>query len=146
MTTEREYPFKFAERCLYEYPENRARLERMREDLKRLSSASVQNYNASGKPGTCDPVLSYVLRAGALEERIETLARRTDPISRLAADLESPDVMRDSPKAELARVMRLRYFGKNPPANVARELHLSDRQFRRRKQQLVTLAMKYLGF
>ena len=90
-------------------------------------------------------MLSYVLRAGALEERIETLARRTDPITSLMADLESPDVLRDSPKAELARVARLWYFGKNSKEQIARTLHVTRPIVYKRREELVKMAIGYLG-
>ena len=47
--TECEYPFRFAERCLYDYKTNVARLEVLRADLRTLdalSSAKGQAYDA----------------------------------------------------------------------------------------------------
>lgn len=139
--------FKFAERCLYEYPENCARLERLRADVKRASSAPVQNYSPSNKHGThSDPVWRFVMRVEAMEDQIETLSRRTGPITRMLADLEGANVLEGSPKAEMARVLRLLYFGKNDKKRVAEELNMSRPQLYRKREELVKLAIRYLGF
>lgn len=147
--TEREYPFKFAERCLYEYPENRARLERLREELTELyasSSAHAQGWEpADHSSGPGDPVAVRTLKILSLEEEIARLEQRTDPITHLLEDLEAPYVLQGSPKAELALVARLCYFGKSPKKQVADRLNMTERSLRRQKEKLVRLALFYAG-
>ena len=88
--TEREYPFRFAERCLYEYLENVARLEVLRTDLKVLdavSSVKVQTYD--GVPGSGSPsdaVSARLERIERVEQDILYWERRTKPIGRLLND------------------------------------------------------------
>lgn len=147
--TEREYPFKFAERCLYEYPENCSRLEKLRERLAELyasSSARAQSYEAADhSTGPGDPVAVRTLKIMGMEEEAERLRQRTEPITRLMADLEAPYVLQGSPKAELALIMRLCYFGKSPKKQVADKLNMTERSLRRQKEKLVRLVLFYAG-
>lgn len=100
--TEREYPFRFAERCLYDYKANMARLEVLRADLRILDAASsvkVQAYD--GVPGSgapSDSVSGRLQRIEKVEEDILHLERRTLPIRRLYDDLRENYVLADSPK------------------------------------------------
>ena len=143
-----ESPLRFAEGCLYNYPKDLARLERLRSDLEKLSSRAVTNYEAEGRSagGHSDPVLSCVQRREALEGEIASLERRTGPVTRLMADLEGPNVPELSPRSELARVARLHYFGKRSKGQTADELNMSRSSFYRRRRELIDMAAYYLGF
>ena len=58
--TDNDFRFRFAERCLYDYKTNVARLEVLRDDLRTLdalSSAKGQTYDAL-------PCLGYLRDAG----------------------------------------------------------------------------------
>ena len=143
----RESPFRFAEGCLYNYQENLARLERLRADLAKLSSRTVTNYEAEGHAaGThSDPVLKCVQQREALEGEIAGLERRTDPVTRLLADLESPNVLKGSPYAQIAKILRLYYFGKNSREQISNELKIGMRTIYEKRAELVKMAIRYLG-
>ena len=143
----RESPFRFAEGCLYNYQENLARLERLRADLAKLSSRTVTNYEAEGHAaGThSDPVLKCVQQREALEGEIVGLERRTEPITRLTADLESPDVLKGSPHAQMAKILRLYYFGKNPRDLIANALSINIRTVYKMREKLVRMAIRYFA-
>lgn len=147
--TEREYPFRFAERCLYDYKANVARLEVLRTDLRVLdaiSSVKVQNYD--GTPGSgypSDSVSERLQRIERVEENILHLERRTLPIRRLYDDLRENYVLADSPKMILRGVLELFYFGENTREATAEELGLSRASFFRKKEELVRLSIRYLG-
>ena len=147
--TEREYPFRFAERCLYDYKANVARLEVLRTDLRVLdaiSSVKVQNYD--GTPGSgypSDSVSGRLQRIERVEEDILHLERRTLPIRRLYDDLRENYVLTDSPKMILRGILELFYFGENTREATAEELGLSRASFFRKKEELVRLSIRYLG-
>ena len=148
--TERENPFRFAERCLYDYLENVARLEALRTDLKVLDAASsVNGQNYDGLP--ClgylrDAVSARLERIENLEEDIRYLERRTEPIRRLYDDLRAGYVLDGSPKTILRGILELFYLGENTWQATAEELGLSRMSFFRRRNELVGLSLRYLGF
>ena len=148
--TEREYPFRFVERCLYEYHENVARLAALRERLATLystSTAGVQGWDSNGHSSSpSDPVATRELRIISLEDEISKLLQRTAPITRLMADLSAPYVLEGSPKFELAQVARMYYFGGNDKGKVLEKLCMSRRTLYRRRVELVHMAISYLGF
>ena len=143
------YPFRFAERCLYEFPENKARLEGLRETLNLLdeaSSAATQKFDApSAHTATSDNVSARLLRIEAAEEEIARLERRVKPIQRLLDDLEAPYVLDGSPKSDLLKILRLYYFGGNVSVAVARSLYINKRTLLRKRDELVRMAVRYLG-
>ncbi len=145
----REYPFKFAERCLYEYQGNVARLGKLRDRLAVLyasSTAAVQNWDANhGKGAVGDPVAIRELKILNLEEEIKRLAERTEPITRLMANLEAPYVLEGSPKHELAQVARLYYFGGNERKTIGEKLGMEPRTLYRRRVKLVRMVVYYMG-
>ena len=100
--TESDSRFRFAERCLYDYKANTARLEVLRADLKVLDAASsvkVQNYDGIPGSGThSDSVSGRLQCIEKVEEDILYLERRTLPIRRLYDDLRENYVLADSPK------------------------------------------------
>ena len=147
---EREYPFRFAERCLYDYKTNVARLEVLRADLRTLdaiSSAKGQTYDAIPCPGHLrDAVSARLERIEGVEHDILHLERRTLPIRRLYDDLREDYVLADSPKMILRGILELFYLGENTWQATASELRLSRMSFFRRRNELVALSLRYLGF
>ena len=148
--TEREYPFRFAERCLYDYKTNVARLEVMRTDLRILdaaSSAKGQNYDGLPCLGHLrDAVSARLERIENLEEDIQYLERRTEPIRRLYDDLRAGYVLEGSPKTILRGILELFYLGVNTWQATAEELGLGRTSFFEKRKELVELAIRYLGF
>ena len=141
-------PFRTAEGCLYGYQENLARLESLRADLDKLSSLTIQSYKSDLRSdgGHSDPVWGYIQRGEDIREQIAALERRTEPITRLLEDLESPDVWDGSPKAAMAKILRLCYFARNSKEQVASELHMDRRRVYERRDDLVKLTIRYLGW
>lgn len=148
--TEREYPFRFAERCLYDYLENVARLEVLRADLKVLDAASSvkgQTYDALPCLGHLqDAVSARLERIENLEEDIRYLERRTEPIRRLYDDLRAGYVLEGSPKTILRGILELFYLGENTWQATAEELGLGRTSFFEKRKELVELTIRYLGF
>lgn len=148
--TDNDFRFRFAERCLYDYLENVARLEVLRADLKVLDAASsVNGQNYDGLP--ClgylrDAVSARLERIENLEEDIRYLERKTEPIRRLYDDLRAGYVLEGSPKTTLRRILELFYLGENTWQATAEELRLSRMSFFRRRNELVGLSLRYLGF
>ena len=140
--------FRFAERCLYEYPGNVARLEQRRAQLAELRSTSTcraQGYEAidhSGGPG--DPVAARAVKIQDTEEEIARLERRTAPITALMSALDAPFVLEGTANAELAKVARWYYFGKMSKAAAAEKLKVDRRTFYRLRARLVELTGKYI--
>ena len=142
--------FRYAEKCLYEYMTNLACLKILRDDLKIQRAGNdvhAQNYeNAGGfTGGPSSPVHSYVVSVDVLEGRIRYLERRTKPITNLLEDLNSAEMLDGSKKADMMQILTLMYFGENKPKQVIDELKMPRRTFTRRRNELVHLAIAYLG-
>ena len=142
--------FRYAEKCLYEYKRNLACLEVLREDLRVERAGSdvhAQNYqltfNFTGEPS--NPVQARLMKIETLEERIRKLERWTKPITLLMNDLTSPESLDTSHNKELYEVMKLMYFGKNPPDAIIEELRIARRTFYNRRRELVYTAISYLA-
>ena len=144
-----EQKFRYAEKCLYEYKRNLACLNVLYDDLK-VARASVdvkaQSYNNLPSGGdVSDPVSSRVLRIEQLEERIKYLERLTKPITTLIEDLNSPDVLNGSYKANLMDVLRLYYFGQNIIEAIIEKLNVTERTLRRWRRELIYITICYLA-
>lgn len=148
--TERDYPFRFAERCLYDYLENVARLEALRAELRALDSlSSAGSPKYDGMPTTGyprDAVSARLERIEIVEQDILGLERRTLPIRRLYDDLREDYVLADSPKMILRGILELFYLGENTWQATAHELGLGKTSFFKNRRELVKLAIRYLGF
>ena len=119
------------------------------DDLK-VAKASVdvkaQSYNNLPSGGdVSDPVSSRVLKIEQLEERIKYLERLTKPITTLIADLNSPDVLNGSYKANLMEVLKLYYFGQNVLDVILEKLNLTRRTFFRLRRELIYVSICYLA-
>ena len=147
--TNQRNSFRFAERCLFEFQANRARLEALQDErafLYKVGSVKAQNYDPSHGGGyPSDAVSARLERLEKLDEEIRRLEGRVKPLERLLGDLESPCVLEDSPRKELLKIMQLYYFGENVWRAVAGELHLGRSAFFERRAWLVRLAIRYLG-
>ena len=143
--------FRYAEKCLYEYKRNLAGLKVLREDL-RVAQAGLdvhaQNYqytfNFTGE--VSDPVQSRLMKIEGLEERIRKLERVVNPIKQLIEDLTAPEVLEYSENKYLMDILRLMYFGKNPPDAIMNELNIARTTFFKQRRELVNMAISYLAF
>ena len=142
--------FRSAEKWLYGYKRNLAGLKILREDL-RVAQAGldvhVQNYqytfSATGEVSS--PVHARVEKIESLEGRIRWLERYTKPITQLIEDLTAPEVLEYSENKALMDILRLMYFGKNPPDVIIEELKIARRTFFKRRRELVNMAISYLA-
>ena len=142
--------FRSAEKWLYGYKCNLAGLKVLREDL-RVAQAGLdvhaQNYqytfSATGEVSS--PVHARVEKIESLEGRIRWLERYTKPITQLIEDLTAPEVLEYSENKALMDILRLMYFGKNPPDVIIEELKITRRTFFRQRRELVNMAISYLA-
>ena len=142
--------FRSAEKWLYGYKRNLAGLKILREDL-RVAQAGLdvhaQNYqytfSATGEVSS--PVHARVEKIESLEGRIRWLERYTKPITQLIEDLTAPEVLEYSENKALMDILRLMYFGKNPPDVIIEELKIARRTFFKRRRELVNMAISYLA-
>ena len=142
--------FRSAEKWLYGYKRNLAGLKVLREDL-RVAQAGLdvhaQNYqytfSATGEVSS--PVHARVEKIESLEGRIRWLERYTKPITQLIEDLTAPEVLEYSENKALMDILRLMYFGKNPPDVIIEELKITRRTFFRQRRELVNMAISYLA-
>ena len=142
--------FRSAEKWLYGYKRNMAGLKVLRDDL-RVAQAGLdvhaQNYqytfSATGEVSS--PVHARVEKIESLEGRIRWLERYTKPITQLIEDLTAPEVLEYSDNKVLMDILRLMYFGKNPPDVIMGELKIARRTFFKRRRELVNMAISYLA-
>ena len=145
-----DFSFRFAEGCMYNFKSNLARLKILREKLSELDksmSMHGQSYEPINNGGSNDnsPVAVRALKIASLEDEISSLSLRTTPIADLIKDLSSPEALAGSRNTELMQIMNLFYFGQNSADAVAYELNISRAKFYRQREQIVKLAIKYLG-
>ena len=142
--------FRYAEKCLYDYKRNMAGLQVLRDDLRTARAGvdvKAQNYqyHMEFTGSVFDPVHARLVKIEALEERIRRLERLTKPIKQLIEDITAPEVLEYSENKCLMEILRLMYFGKNPPEVIIEELKLSRRTFYTRRRELVNMAISYLA-
>ena len=136
--------FRYAEKCLYEYKQNLACLDILREDLRAEQSGldvHAQNYDSvpmfAGTPS--NPVQSRILRIEQIEGRIKKLERWTKPVGQMIENLKGAN------NEVLMRILKLMYFGQNPPDVVIRELKIARRTFYYHRRKLVDRVIDYLA-
>ena len=142
--------FRYAEKCLYEYKRNLCGLKVLQEDL-RVANAGLdvhaQNYqytlNFTGE--VSNPEQSRLMKIEGIEEKIRYLERHTKPITQLMEDLTAPEVLEYSENKMLMEIMKLMYFGKNPPEAIMNELNIARTTFFKRRRELVNMAVSYLA-
>ena len=142
--------FRYAEKCLYEYKRNVAGLKVLREDLRVLKSGldvHAQNYQYKiDFTGTySNPVHARLEKIDGVEERIRRLTRITEPITQLMADITAPEVLEYSENKNLMEILRLMYFGKNPPDAIMEDLRISRTTFFKQRRELVNMTISYLA-
>ena len=142
--------FRYAEKCLYEYKQNVACLEILREDLKKEQSGldvHAQNYDSVPQniSTPSNPVQARVLKIEHIEDRIKKLERWVTPITLMIKNLNSAEVLEGSNNEILMKILKLMYFGQNQPDVVIGELKIARRTFYYHRQRLVNSAICYLA-
>ncbi len=145
-------PFRIAERCLYDYKKNLARLNILREDLRTLKampSVKVQDFELDdiilSAGGHSDPVMARLIRIEQLENEIAWLDRRTKPITRFVEDLKRSHPVEGSLKADFLILLKNLYFEEHTPEEVVKLMGVGRSLFYKRKQELVKNICLYLG-
>jgi hypothetical protein len=132
---------------MYNYLENVARLEVLRDDLRALDAVTVrgQNYEERTAPdGYIDNIPGRILKIDALESLIAGIERRTKPVARLIADLESPYNLSPE-RQDMLGILRVRYLHRNTWDRTISHLKMRRETFIERRKQLVQMAIRYLG-
>ena len=142
--------FRYAEKCLYEYHSNLARLEILREDLRVLRASfdfqSKSYQSAVAHYGTVsDPVANHVIKIQELEAQIKRLERNTEPITKLIESINTMELKKYSKGNEYKKILELFYFSEFSLSEVASKLKKSRQTISKRRQALVHKAVGYLG-
>ena len=142
-----ESDFGRAESCMYNYLENIARIEALRDALKivdLMGSAKIQNYDAqpSAAGGHTDDVSRRIEKIEMFECLIRKTERWTKPITRLICDLEAPY---SSPeRKEMLGILRFKYLGGNTWDRTEGLLKMNRTTVYERREALVRMAIQYI--
>lgn len=142
--------FRYAEKCLYEYHSNLARLEVLREDLRVLRASfdfQSKNYQSAiaHYGSVSDPVANHVIKIQELEAQIKRLERNTEPITKLIESINTMELKKYSKGNEYKKILELFYFSEFSLSEVASKLKKSRQTISKRRQALVHKAVGYLG-
>ena len=142
--------YRFAEKCLYEYPSNKARLNALLDELEILRTSSDvrgHSYEVGNnvKGSHAEPVSAYVERIESVEHAILRVRRYVDPITKLTADLSCSYILANSKGEDCRNILYLYYFGKNAIQSILSQMNISKSVFYERRKYLVQQAIKYLG-
>ena len=139
--------FRYTEKCLHEYVQNCAKLERLKGDLVLLRSATdvkAQSYDiAPTSSSASDPVFAFFISVENLEWKIKMLERITEPVKKFMADLAQN---RDRKNSMFMTILKLYYFDNYSVEAVMQELHICRAAFFNQKKSFVRQAMSYFGF
>ena len=131
----------YVERCLWEYHENAAMLERLKWLLSTVHSIHGQGYELHTVGGASDPVGDAVNRVLILERKILRTEEKTKPVEKLQADIAN-GAHQDRYVRE---VLKMRYLEHMSVDAVRDELYISSSTYGRAKQKLLKIACKYFG-
>lgn len=142
--------FKYAEKCLYDYVKNTARLDVIKEDLRVMritGDVHAQQYDGvnSQSGEHSDPVFGHVAKIERKEEQIQKLERITQPITNMVKILKDSAEKGSVQNKELLDILQLRYFDKLPNDVIQDELKLTHSTFYNRRYSLVYMAVSFLG-
>ncbi|MBR0035647.1 MAG: hypothetical protein IJP54_08210 [Synergistaceae bacterium] len=142
--------YRFAEKCLYEYPANSTKLNALYDELTLLRSSSDvrgHSYEVGNnvKGSHSEPVSAYVERVESVEHAIQSVKRYVAPITHLKSDLSCSYILENSKAEECYKILQLHYFGKNAMQSILHRLNISKSVFYERRKYLVQLAIEYLG-
>ena len=131
----------YVEKCLWEYRENTAMLERLQWMVSTAHSVRGHSYEAHVAGNTTDAVGDVVHRIMQLEKRIMKTLERVEPVDRLRKDI-TEGAHQDR---YLREILKLRYFEHASVDAVRDMLHISSSTYGRVKQKLLKVAGKYFG-
>ena len=131
----------YIEKCLWDYRDNLASIEMMREELAGLMSVHGQEFGGNAVNGISDPVPKVCERAMMLEKSIKKAEKMTLPITRMIEGLCGSDLRIH----QMREVLRLKYFEHESTSAVIRKAGISATTYFRRIGEIKTLARKYFG-
>ena len=131
----------YVERCLWDYRDNLASIEIMREELAGLMSVHGHDFGGTDGNGIADPVPRVCERAMSLERTIKKAERMTVPITRMHEGLCGSDLRIH----QMREVLRLKYFEHESKEVVIRKAGISETTYFRRCREIKRLARKYFG-
>lgn len=131
----------YVERCLWDYRDNLASIEIMREELSGLMSVHGQEFGSNVASGSADPVSRVCERVMRLESSIKKAEKMTVPITRMSEGLCGSDLR----ICQMRDVLRLKYFEHESKEAVIREAGISEKTYYRRCSEIKRLARKYFG-
>ena len=137
--------YKYAEKCLYDYPMNLSRLKVLHEDLRVLRAGSDVHAQTGQIYIVFDPVSSYVEKLDRLESQIKRIERNTTPITTLHNDLTQSSKSGSNRKADYLKILDLYYFDGSSLDFVVQALHCSRSTLFYKRRELVRLTIGYLG-
>ena len=132
---------RYVERCLWEYRENIAMLERLCWLLSIVRSVRGHSYEAHVAGNVSDPVADVVHRIMQLEKRILKTWEKVNPVNRLQKDIAA-GAHQDR---YLRDVLKMRYMEHVSVDAIRDVLHISSSTYGRVKQKLLKVAGKYFG-
>lgn len=134
--------FQYVESCLYNYRENRERLDLKRLELRNIPLLrSTTDYQERVNAGimTSEPVAVIMLRIESIEEDIRRLEKKTEPVTRLIFTLREQ-------RSPLVDLLDYRYFQQLPWDRCLELLHVSRGTFKLWRVRLIEKAARMLGF
>ena len=143
--------YRYTERCMYDWLQNKARIEILSFDLRTLrqyGDVRAQGYlELTRRNGThSDPVAEYGHECQRLEAELLRLSRITEPISRMLDDFAVGLEVEYSKCVVYKAVFEGVYSGRGTLRAVADELGISVKTCRKRRVELVRICGEYLGF
>ena len=131
----------YVDRCLWDYRDNLASIEIMREELAGLISVQGQDFSMNGANAICDPVPKVCERVMKLESGIQKAEKKTVPITRMVEGLCGNDLRIH----QIREVLSMKYFEHEDKETVIRNAGISERTYFRRIGEIKRIARKYFG-
>ena len=131
----------YVEKCLWEYRQNVAMLEHLREVCQGLMSVRGHSYEAHIAGSVTNPVLDVTHKRLKLEARIARTELRVKPVERLNKDIANGEYN----DRHIREVLKLRYMEHRSVDAVMDMLHISSSTYGRAKEKLLRVACSYFG-
>ncbi len=145
MTNEEWY--KYTEKVLHSYRRNVESALRVQQELdilRECGSMAGMKYAEGGISGSGNPVLSYVMRAEGLENKLKRILRRVLAVERLREDLQNGGVITVTKPRNLLRILTEYYIDGLTVTEFLRQTSWVRSTFYARKRELVMIAGEYL--
>ncbi len=145
MTNEEWY--KYTEKILRSYRRNVESALRVQEELdilRECGDMAGMRYAEGHASGSGDPVLSYVMRAEGLENKLKRIKRRVRVVERLREDLRNGEIITVTSSRNLLRILTEHYIDGLTVTEFLRITSWVRSTFYARRRELVMIAGEYL--